>query len=944
MSLRLVLLAICCVVITSGWECGGTRDEIMHGPVHERHLMTRSSNLSPIRLTPYYLNFDLGTTAQNDNFKNTLYPYVDNFFKTRLKVYSVQQNLIVGTTCQGFTLPTEHQTTGVANSDVLIYFKSEYNTATNYIAYAGACYLDTSSKGNVYAGLVMVNSYYFNNGDFASQYSTLTHEIYHLLGFSSGLYQYWKDQNGVAYTAPTQTTTVRGLTKMILKTPNVVAKAKEAFGCSTLTGIELEEYGSSGTAGSHWDMRIMYNDFMIGKDHQDPIYSTISLALMKDTGWYEVDYSKADIPYFGRGLGCSFFDNKCLTNGVSNFPSLFCDQSDTDTCDTFYLWKGYCSVYTYSSALSAAYQYFATSTTGGDSYADYCPIKVGYSNGNCRAVNAADTLTYSDGYETIGSNSHCFVSTLSDKFNWSSGTRCYEVTSCSTTGATVKIGSTTFTCPFTGGSISVTGFYGKVTCPASKILCENFPCIDGCRGFGVCKNGVCICDSGYSGSSCQYKCDSTCSVCTQTACTTCKDANAVANGLTCSCKTGYTLSASGVCTSTTASCDVLCAVCTSGVCSACTSNSVLASGKCSCASGYVISGTSCISCGFSCTSCSTTACLTCAVGSVLSSGSCVCSAGYVKSTTACLACPANCNVCSSSTICTTCKQNYYATSTGSCQACSSNCLQCNSAGCTSCATGYSVSNGACALICSANCKSCVTSGSCSTCNTGYYLSSNLCVACMTNCNVCSSSTSCTTCNTGFTRLSTGACGITCPNCVTCDTSNGKCSVCKTGYYRDANAKCVVCPTGCTACSSSTKCTACCTVYTLSSGLCKIQCPTNCATCSSSTKCTTCNTGYNVTSTGTCTVTCPINCSACSSTGSCTTCKSGYFVSSGKCSACSTGCIACSSSTSCTTCNAGYYLTKTKACTVCADKNCSKCTSTACTTCKTGFTLKSGKCV
>ena len=685
MSLRLALLAICSVVITFGWKCGGARDEIVYGPVHERHLMTRSSNLSPIRLAPYYLDFDLGTTELNDNFKNTLYPSVENFFKTRLKVYSVQKNLIVGSYCQGYTLPKDHQTSGVADSDVLIYFKTEFKPNTDYIAYAGACYIDTSSRDNVYAGIVMINFYYFSLAPFATQYSVLIHEIYHLLGFSNSLYQYWKDQNGIAYTAPTQTTTVRGFTKVVLKTPNVVAKAKEAFGCSTLTGIELEDYGISGTAytkfygssgatASHWDKRIMFNDFMIATNNQDPIYSTISLALLKDTGWYEVDYSKADIPFFGRGAGCSFFENKCLTNGVSNFPSLFCDLSMKDTCDTFNIRKGFCSITSYMSALPTAGQYFTSSTTGGDPYADFCPIRLSSLNGNCRAINASDTLTYSDGYETIGPNSHCFESTLSDKYSYSSGTRCYEVISCSTTGATVKIGSTTFSCPFTGGSISVTGFQGKVKCPASKILCEDFPCVYSCGGYGVCTNGVCICDSGYSGNSCQYKCDSTCSICTQTTCTTCKDPNAVATGLTCLCKTGFTLSASGLCTATLPSCNVLCTVCTSGVCSACTSNSVLYNGSCICASGYVINGASCTSCGFSCTSCSTTACLTCAAGSVLSNGSCACLAGYVNSNLSCVACPTNCDVCSSSSVCTTCKSNYYITSTGSCKACSSYCM------------------------------------------------------------------------------------------------------------------------------------------------------------------------------------------------------------------------------------------------------------------------------
>ena len=942
MSLRQIILVICFLFTVSGWECGGARDEIMHGPVHERHLMTRSSNLSAIRLSPYYLNFTLGTTAQTDYFKNTLYPYVDNFFKTTLKVYSVQQSLIVGSKCLGFGTPKDHQTKGVANADVLIYIKSENNTANNYVAYAGACNLDATSKNNVYAGLVMINSYYFNQAKFSSQYSILIHEIYHLLGFSSNLYKYWKDENGLAYSAPTEAVTIRGLRKMILKTPNVVAKAKVAFNCSNLTGVELEEYGSSGTASSHWDMRIMYNDFMIGRYPQDPIFSTISLALMKDTGWYEVDYSKAETPYFGRGLGCSFFDNKCVSGGVSNFPSLFCDQPLSDTCDTFYLWKSYCTMYSFTTTLPSAYQYFTNPKYGGDNYADFCPVRLGYSNGNCRAVNFNETYTYSDGYESIGPNSHCFISTLSNKYSYSSGTRCYEVTSCSATEATIKIGSTTFTCPFTGGSFSVPGFYGKVTCPASKVLCENIPCIDACRGYGVCQNGTCVCDPGYSGSSCQYICGTNCSVCTQTNCTVCKDPNAVANGLNCSCKTGYLLSTSGICTSMLP-CDVLCKTCNNGVCSNCTSNSSLVNGKCSCSNGFTINGTSCISCGFSCTSCSTSACLTCAAGSVLSSGSCVCSAGYFKSNTSCIACPTNCDVCTNSTNCTTCKSGYFVTSTRSCQNCSANCMQCNSTKCISCVAGFFLNNGTCSFPCDANCKNC-SSGVCSLCNPGFYPTSTNCTACINKCSVCSNSTKCISCVTGYNVISNGTCGILCSaNCTTCDFNTGKCSLCANGYYPETNGTCVICPIGCTACTLSTQCTSCSAGYLLTNGVCKIQCPANCATCSSSTLCTTCNSGYSLTSTASCNVTCPSNCTACNSLGSCTTCSSGFFVSSGKCSACIIGCSNCSSSTACTTCNAGYYLSSTQSCTLCTDKNCSVCTSTSCTTCKAGFTIKNGVC-
>ena len=40
--------------------------------------------------------------------------------------------------------------------------------------------------------------------------------------------------------------------------------ARENFGCDTLNGVELENVGGSGTAGSHWKKLFYFDDFMNG--------------------------------------------------------------------------------------------------------------------------------------------------------------------------------------------------------------------------------------------------------------------------------------------------------------------------------------------------------------------------------------------------------------------------------------------------------------------------------------------------------------------------------------------------------------------------------------------------------------------------------------------------------------------------------------------------------
>jgi hypothetical protein len=49
-----------------------------------------------------------------------------------------------------------------------------------------------------------------------------------------------------------------------------------------LVGVELEDDGGTGTAGSHWDQRVMLTEFMCGEPSRfQNVKSAISLALMQ---------------------------------------------------------------------------------------------------------------------------------------------------------------------------------------------------------------------------------------------------------------------------------------------------------------------------------------------------------------------------------------------------------------------------------------------------------------------------------------------------------------------------------------------------------------------------------------------------------------------------------------------------------------------------------------
>ena len=52
---------------------------------------------------------------------------------------------------------------------------------------------------------------------------------------------------------------------------------------------------------------------MTGTHTQNPIYSRITMALMEDTGWYMPNYEMADNLKWGKGMGCDFALESCLS-------------------------------------------------------------------------------------------------------------------------------------------------------------------------------------------------------------------------------------------------------------------------------------------------------------------------------------------------------------------------------------------------------------------------------------------------------------------------------------------------------------------------------------------------------------------------------------------------------------------------------------------------------
>ena len=147
----------------------------------------------------------------------------------------------------------------------------KYNT----IAAAGHCVLSGATLRPI-VGMIILNDnlnskkdieYYIKNSIF--------HEFFHILGFNTNFFEgrSFNDSNYI-----------------YLNSPKMLERAKIHFGCENLKGLRLENQGTKGTIGSHWDARFMQGELMIGEDYSEIVLSDITLAFLEDLGYYQINY------------------------------------------------------------------------------------------------------------------------------------------------------------------------------------------------------------------------------------------------------------------------------------------------------------------------------------------------------------------------------------------------------------------------------------------------------------------------------------------------------------------------------------------------------------------------------------------------------------------------------------------------------------------------------
>jgi hypothetical protein len=306
----------------------------------------------------------------------------------------------------------------------------------------------------------------------------LVHEITHVLGFSSGLYGSFRDANNVqlgdskVYSSRNVLPAPYTKTVNVVFTPKALAAAQAYFGCSTITGLELEDGGGGGTAGSHWEKRIMEEDWMCGIASTFPIYSNITMSFLEDMGWYLTDKSKVNLTRptdLGRNEGCSFVNKACASwptdiSGVVAKNEWV--QVGGQFCTPNRLYKGTSTYSTTVAGIPTNMRYFASSTTGGyDSYADYCPRVQGYQDGNCRPTNSSASTAWTGYREIFGPSSMCLIS----KKGSTSHPSCYNVQCGTSPKYTVEANGGSAVCDGTAATVTISDI--TITCDTWETMC-----------------------------------------------------------------------------------------------------------------------------------------------------------------------------------------------------------------------------------------------------------------------------------------------------------------------------------------------------------------------------------------------------------------------------------------------------------------------------------------
>ncbi|KAK7199458.1 major surface protease gp63 [Novymonas esmeraldas] len=412
---------------------------------------------------------DVLTDTKKQTLLEFLIPSAVRLHEERLSVQRERGDIVVDrdtvevTKCRHFSIPASHGREGVANADFLLYVAAG-PTPNKTVAWAFSC--QDFANGRPSVGVANVSPKYITDDPQAMR--VIAHEILHALGFRITVF--W-EQGMVAFV-----NSLRGKSDVpVIRSPLVAAQVLAHFRCREQPYVELEDKGGAGAMLSHWKHRSMKDDLMASSNGAG-IYSAITIAAMEDTGFYKGNYSMAEPMMYGRNAGCGLVTEKCVVNGVSQFPEMFCGSANATklVCASDRLSVGDCDLFNHDLPLPPQFRYFSDATLGGeDEEMDYCPYVKPYRKTKC----SFDGMVLNG--SVYGAMSRCFDAPAG--FAESGLPRaqyglCAKV-HCATTTYSVKVrGAETPTLCTPGATLTLSSLSsefsdGHITCPPYDSVC-----------------------------------------------------------------------------------------------------------------------------------------------------------------------------------------------------------------------------------------------------------------------------------------------------------------------------------------------------------------------------------------------------------------------------------------------------------------------------------------
>lgn len=173
--------------------------------------------------------------------------------------------------------------------------------------------------------------------------------------------------------------------------------------------MNFENEGGEGSAGAHWERSILMNEMMTASDIASPRISEFTLALMQDSGWYEVDFNLAENFTYYKNVGCKLdfdVDLIAIQQSASIPPEVSWMPKECSTKNK----RGCFYDYTHQ-ALCYKDPFFGNPNSGiSESYISSTYRFFGMSNDSCVSKN--QQKNYELFGEAYGSSERCFVGSL----------------------------------------------------------------------------------------------------------------------------------------------------------------------------------------------------------------------------------------------------------------------------------------------------------------------------------------------------------------------------------------------------------------------------------------------------------------------------------------------------------------------------------------------------